>query len=90
MITVEKDYEPIIYEQPFNSHIYENQLELFQDLYTRPITNNVPVTQEVKEINTVTKPKSTNHIYQNLQNKLPREKNWRIPFLLENPKNKEF
>ena len=43
MITVENDYEPIIYEQPFSSHIYENQSKLFQDYYTRPIRNNVPV-----------------------------------------------
>ena len=28
MIAVENDYEPIIYEQPFSSNIYENQLEL--------------------------------------------------------------
>ena len=31
MITVENDYEPIIYEQPFSSHINENQSELLQD-----------------------------------------------------------
>ena len=74
MITVENDYEPIIYKQPFNSHIYENQSELLQDYYTRPISNNVPVTQEVNEINTVIKPEkdevqclSTNHNYQNIQ-----------------------
>ena len=57
MITVENDYEPIIYEQPFNSHIYEKQLELLHDYYTRPISNNVPVTQKVNEIKNVTKPK---------------------------------
>ena len=28
MITAENDYEPFIYEQPFTSHIYENQLKL--------------------------------------------------------------
>ena len=57
MITAENDYEPIIYEQPFNSHIYENQLELLQDYYTRPSSNNIPVTQEVNEIESVIKPK---------------------------------
>ena len=31
MITVENDYEPIVYEQPFSSHIYKNQPELLQD-----------------------------------------------------------
>ena len=41
MITVENDYEPIVYEQPFSSHIYENQSGLLQDYYTRPIRNDV-------------------------------------------------
>ena len=44
MITVENDYKPIKYEQPFNSHIYEYQLELLQDHYTRPISIIVQVT----------------------------------------------
>ena len=56
MITVENDYEPIIYEQPFSSHLYENQLELLHNYYTRPINNNTRTTQEVNEINTVIKP----------------------------------
>ena len=50
MITVENDYEPIIFEQPFSSHIYENQLEV------GPIKNNPQITQEVNEFNTVIKP----------------------------------
>ena len=37
MITVENDYEPIIYEPPFTSHIYENQLELLHNYYIEPI-----------------------------------------------------
>ena len=97
VITVENDYEPIIFEQPFSSHIYENQSELLHHYYTRPISNNVPVSQEVNENNTVTKPEkdevqcsSTNHIYQNIQNEQHREKIWTIPFLLESPKSKEF
>ena len=52
MITVENDYEPIIYEQPFTSHIYENQLELLLNYYIGPI-NNTQTTQEVSGINTV-------------------------------------
>ena len=79
MITVETDYEPIIYEQHFTSQIYENQLELLQTYYTRPININVPVEQEVNEINTVIKPEndevqssSTNQIYQNIQTEQPR------------------
>ena len=94
MITVENDYEPIIYEQPFSSHIYENQLELLHNYYTRRMNNNTRTTQEVNEINTVIKPdkkdevqcSNTNHIYQNVQKEQPREKIWTIPFLLESPK----
>ena len=55
MITVENDYEPIIYEQPFTSHVYENQLELLHNYYIGPIYN-TQTTQEVNEINTVIKP----------------------------------
>ena len=97
MITVENDFEPIIHEQPFTSHINENQLKLLQNYYTRPIINNVPVEQEVNEINTVIKREkdeaqssSTNHIDQNIQKEQPREKIWIIPFLLESPKSKDF
>ena len=36
MITVENDYEPVIYEQPFTSHIYENQLKLLHNYYIGP------------------------------------------------------
>ena len=56
MITVENYYEPIVYEQPFTSYIYENESELLQDYYTTPISNNVPVEQKVNRINTVIKP----------------------------------
>ena len=57
MITVENDYEPIIYEQPLSSHIYKNQLELLHKYYTGPIShNNTRTTQEVNEVNTVLKP----------------------------------
>ena len=94
MITVENDYEPIIYEQPYSSHIYENQSELLQDYYTRPIRNDVPIEQNVNEINTVgnneKQRSSTSHIYQNIQKEQPREKIWTITFLLESPKSKEF
>ena len=56
MITVKNDYEPIIYEQPFTSHVYKNQLELLNNYYIGPINNNTQTTQEVNEINTVIKP----------------------------------
>ena len=51
MIKVENDYESVIYEQPFPSHIYENQSEFLQNYYTTPI-NSTPTTQETNEINT--------------------------------------
>ena len=55
MIIVKNDYEPIIYEQPFTSHIYENQLELLHNYYIGPI-DTTQSTQEVNGINTVIKP----------------------------------
>ena len=97
MITVKNDYEPIIYEQPFTSHIYENQLKLLHNYYIGPI-DNTQTTQEVNGINTVIKPdkkdktqcSNTKHEYQNIQKEQPREKIRTIPFLLESPRNKEF
>ena len=55
MITVENDYEPIVYEQFFTSYIYENQLELLHNYYIGPI-DNTQTTKEVNENNTVIKP----------------------------------
>ena len=97
MIAVKNDYEPIIFEQPFTSHIYENQLELLHNYYIEPI-NSTQTAQDISEINTVSKPNennnikslNTNHIYQNIQKEQPKEKIWTIPFLLESPRNKEF
>ena len=98
VITVENDYEPIIYEQPFSSHIYENQSDFLHNYYTTPINNNTQPTQEVNEINTVNKPdkkdeiqcSNTKHVYQNIQKEQPREKIWTIQLLLESPRSKEF
>ena len=81
MITVENDYEAIIYEQSFISPIYENQMKLLHNYYTRPIDNNTRTTQEVDGIKTVIKPdkkdevqcSNTKHIYQNIQKEQPRE-----------------
>ena len=97
MITVENDYEPIIYEQPFTSYIYKNQLELPHNYYIGPI-DKTQTTQEVNGINTVIKPdkkdetqcSNTKHIYQNIQKEQPREKIWTFPLLLESPRSKEF
>ena len=98
MITVENDYEPIIYEPPFDSHLYENQLELLHNYYTTPISHNTQPTQEVNDINTVTKPdkidevqcSNTKHISQNIQKEQPKEKIWTIRHLLESQRSKEF
>ena len=97
MIAVENDYEPIIYEQPFSSHIYQNQLELLHNYYIEPI-HSTQTAQETNEINTTnqsnennkTKCLNTNHIYQNIQKEQPKQKIWTIPFLLESPRSKEF
>ena len=68
MISVENDYKPIVYEKPFSSQNYQNQSELLQDYYTRPIRNDVPVEQIVNEVNAVVNNEkqrsSTNQIYQ--------------------------
>ena len=98
MITVENDYEPIIYEQTFTSHINENQFKLLHNYYIRPINNNTQTTQEVNEINTVIKPdkkdetqsSNTKHIYQNIQKEQPKEKIWTIPLFLESPRSNNF
>ena len=97
MISVENDYESITYEEPFISLIFENQLELLNNYYLGPNSNDTQTTQEVNKINTENLPdkdniqnSTTNHIYQNIQKEQPREKIWTIPFLLESPKNKEF
>ena len=96
MITVENDYEPIIYEQLVTSHIYENQLELLHNYYIGP-SDATQTTQEVNEINTVIKPDEKNEtqcsntklIYQNIQKEQSRENIWTIPFLLKSPRNKD-
>ena len=97
MISVENDYESITYEEPFSSHIYENQLELLNNYYLGPISNNTQTTKEVNKNNTENLPdkdnvksSTTNHIYRNVQKEQPREKIWTIPFLIESLKNREF
>ena len=78
MITVENDYEPIIYEQRFSSHINENRLELLHNYYIGPI-DTTKTTQEVNGINTVIKPdkkdetqcSNTKHTYKNIQKEQP-------------------
>ena len=78
MLKVENDYETVTYEQPFHSHIYENQWELLLNYYTRPPSNNLLKEQEVNEAKTLNKTEkeqvpcsSTNHIYQNVPKEPP-------------------
>ena len=58
MIKVENDYESVIYEQPFPSHIYENQSEFLQNYYTTPINSHqqrkkqMRLTLQIKPIKT--------------------------------------
>ena len=93
MRKVENDYESVIYEQPFPSHIYENQSEFLQNYYTTPI-NSTPTTQETNEINTTdqtnkntkTKCLNTNHIYQNIQKETTQRKNLDNTISLRKPK----
>ena len=59
MIKVENDYEPVIYEQPFSSHIYENQSELLHNYYIKPV-HSTPTTQKTNEINTTNQPNEIN------------------------------
>ena len=97
MITVENDYEIVIYEQPFTSHIYENQLELLYNYYIGP-TDTTQTTQEVNEINTVIKPdkksekqcSNTNHIYQNIQKEQPKEKKMDNTISIGKPKKQRI
>ena len=60
MIAVENDYESVIYEELFSSHIYENQLELLNDYYLGPISNHTQTTQEVNKIHTENLPDKNN------------------------------
>ena len=97
MIKVENDYETVTYAQLFHSHVYKNQLELFLDYHTRPRSSKIPIKQRVNDVTTLHEPQkeqvlssSTNHLYQSIPKKPPKEKIWTIPFLLERPKSKEF
>ena len=97
MINVEKDYEPIIYEQPIHSHIYQNHDHFLLNYYTRTISNNTTkekiqkIVKEVAEEKPTERP-NTNNIYRNLQKgkHLQKEKIWTIPLLKESPKSKQL
>ena len=52
MINVENDCKTVTFEQPFHSHIYENQL----DYHTRPKSSNIPIEQIVNDVTTIHEP----------------------------------
>ena len=56
MISVKNDYESVTYEEPFSSHMYENQLELLNNYYLGPNSNDTQTTEEVHKINTENSP----------------------------------
>ena len=93
MRNVENDYEPIIYEQPIYSHIYQNHDQFLLNYYTRSVSNSTTkekiekLVEEMKEEKT-TECSSTNNIYQNIakEPQLQKEKLWTISLLLESPK----
>ena len=72
-------------------------MELLLDYHTRTRGSKIPIKQRVIDVTTLHEPEkeqvpwsSTNHLYQNIPKKPPKEKIWTIPFLLESPKSKEF
>ena len=81
MINVENDYEPIIYEQPIYSHIYQNHDRFLFNYCTRPVSNSTTkekiekIVEEMKE-EKPTECSSTNNIYQNIpkETKIQKEK----------------
>ena len=81
MIKVEKDYGTVKYEEPFRSHIYENQFEFLSDYYTRPRKNYKQTEHKVNKVTISLEPEKeqvsclhTNHIYQNIPKEPPRER----------------
>ena len=96
-MNVENDYEPIIYEQPIYSHIYQNHDQFLLNYYTRPIPNNKTkekiqkIVKEVTEENP-TESSNTKNIYQNIPKEtlLQNQKIWTVPLILESPKSKQL
>ena len=80
MITVENDYEPILYEQPIYSHISQRHDQFLLNYYTRPISNNTTKEKIEKIAEEITEEKptecsSTINIYQNIPKELQKKKN---------------
>ena len=96
MINVENDYEPIIYEQPMYSHIYQNHEQFLLNYYTRQVSNSTTkekiekIVEEIKEEKLTER--ITNTIYQNIPKEAhsQKEKIWTISLLLERRKSKQL
>ena len=96
MINVENDNEPIIYEKPIYSQVYQNHDQFLLNYYTRPVTNSTTkqkiekVVEEIKE-EKPTECSSTINNHQNIpkETHLQKEKIRTIPLLLESPKSKQ-
>ena len=70
MINVENDFEPIIYEQPIHSPIYQNHDQFLSNYYTKTIPNNTTKEKIQKTVEKVsqeitTECSNTINIYQN-------------------------
>ena len=71
MINVENDYEPIIYQKPIYSHIYQNHDHFFSNFFIRSVSNNTTkekiekIVEEIKE-EKPTECSSTNNLHQNI------------------------
>ena len=92
MINVDIDYEPIIYEQPIYSHIYQNHDQFLLNYYTRPKPNNKTKEKIEKIEEKITGKKNPQNAHQNIpkEPQLQKEKVRTIPLLLESPKSKQF
>ena len=97
MTNVENDYEPIIYEQPIFSHIYQNPDQFLLNYSKRSVPINKTKEKIEKIVEEITEEKptecsSTNNVYQNIpkEPQLQKEKIWTIPLILESPKSKQF
>ena len=94
MIHVENGYEPIIYEQPIRSHIYQNHDHFLLNYYTRPISSNKTIEKTVEEITEKKNPQNIQaqvtftNIY--LKKRNYQKKTWTIPLILKSPKCNEL
>ena len=89
--------EPIIYQLPIYSHIYQNHDHFLLNFFTRSVSNNTTkekiekIVEEIKE-EKPTECSSTNNLYQNKPKQTHFQKIyiWTNPLLLESPKSKQL